>query len=158
MTPRQKENRDGQARLLQTLTSTGSSIWFFPVCHADPPCRSAVGRVEWNMTGYKRYTKFYLFELLICTSVLFSRPPATTVAFDCGKPRLGVSGDPRVASELNSLRIHPTQTQPWTTTPLANNGLVLRVVDWMYRLSQGARKKYRCHFIPNDKTGKRRPH
>lgn len=149
MTLRQRENRDGRVTLLQTLTTTSLSVWFLPVYHADPLCRSAVGRVEWNITGYERSTGIYHLELLICTSVLFSRQPATTVAFDSGKPQSGVSGDPQVASELNSPKIHPTQTRSWTITPLANSGLFSRVVSWMYRLSQGARKKYRCRFIPN---------
>jgi hypothetical protein len=70
-----------------------------------------------------------------------------TVVFGSGKPQLEASGDLRVASELNSLKIHLMQTRSWTITLLVNsrvicewstgytnclekkNHVVLRVVD-----------------------------
>ena len=133
---------------MQTLIITSLSTWLLALCHADPCCRSAVGRVEWNITGYDRRNKGYLSELLICASVLFSRQLAMTVAFGFGKPRLGVSGDLQAALELSNLRIHPMRTRSWTITLLANSGLVSRVVGWVYRLSQGAetRKKLLVSF------------
>ena len=77
------------------------------------------------------------FQLLMCTSVLFSRQLAMTVVFGSGKPQLEASGDPRVASELNSLKIHLMQTQSWTTMLWVNSGVVC---EWstteMYKLSR----------------------
>lgn len=57
------------------------------------------------------------------TSVLFSRQLAMTVVFDSGKPRSGASGERRVASVLNSLKIHLMQMQSWMIV-LVNSGLV----------------------------------
>lgn len=121
MTLRGKVNRNGWARSLQTSIIISSSN-SFPSAHLLITLRrSAVGRVEWNITGYDRCAEFWLSGLLIRTSVLFSRQLATTVAFGYGKLRSEVCGDLQAVLELNNPKIQLMQTRSWMTTPLANN-------------------------------------